>query len=179
MGKLLLPHFHAYRIDSNFFAGNYPGNTDPALARRKLRILTDAGVNELVNLMEESEMHWKGSTIQEYSSHLEDIAPAGALAMQRFPITDMHVPTVRFMQSILDHVDSQLRRGRTVYLHCLGGVGRTGTVVGCWIARHGIAAGDDALDELSRLREYDPMLDLPSPQTEEQCNMVREWEPGQ
>lgn len=179
MGKLLLPLFHAYRVDANFIAGNYPGNTDPERARRKLRILIDAGVSEIVNLMEEHEMHWKGSVIQDYRAHLRDIDPDGSLSVKRFPIADMHVPTVDFMQSILDHVDTRLGMGKTVYLHCLGGIGRTGTVVGCWIARHGIAVGEDALDELSRLRDYDPMLDLPSPQTDEQCDMVREWEPGQ
>ena len=31
-----------------------------------------------------------------------------------------------------------------MYLHCWGGVGRTGTVVGCWLVRHG-RTGDEAL----------------------------------
>ena len=48
------------------------------------------------------------------------------------------------MASILDAIDAALDGGKTVYVHCWGGVGRTGTVVGCWLVRHG-KTGDEAL----------------------------------
>lgn len=32
-----------------------------------------------------------------------------------------------------------LAAGQTVYVHCYGGIGRTGTVVGCWLVRHGLS----------------------------------------
>ena len=35
-----------------------------------------------------------------------------------------------------------------VYVHCWGGIGRTGTVVGCWLVRHGMT-GDEALAEFA------------------------------
>ncbi|MBA3406233.1 MAG: dual specificity protein phosphatase family protein [Gemmatimonadaceae bacterium] len=38
--------------------------------------------------------------------------------------------------------------GHSIYVHCWGGVGRTGTVVGCYIVRHG-RTGDDALGEVN------------------------------
>ena len=46
------------------------------------------------------------------------------------------------MSRILDDVDAALADGRTVYVHCWGGIGRTGTVVGCWLMRHGLDEGD-------------------------------------
>ncbi|HVT38678.1 MAG TPA: ADP-ribosylglycohydrolase family protein [Gemmatimonadaceae bacterium] len=48
------------------------------------------------------------------------------------------------MHTILDTVDHAAARGRTVYVHCVGGIGRTGTVAGCWLVRHG-CSGTEAL----------------------------------
>ena len=40
------------------------------------------------------------------------------------------------MLAVLDAIDIALCEGHGVYIHCWGGVGRTGTVVGCWLKRH-------------------------------------------
>ena len=37
---------------------------------------------------------------------------------------------------ILDAIDKALEDGKNVYVHCWGGIGRDGTVVGCWLVRH-------------------------------------------
>ena len=36
------------------------------------------------------------------------------------------------MVAILDSLDTAIADEHTIYLHCWGGIGRTGTVVGCW-----------------------------------------------
>ena len=98
---------------------------------------------------------------------------------EQHTIVDGSVPhTHQYMSSILDAIDAALGNGKTIYLHCLGGVGRTGTVVGCWLVRHG-HTGDAALDRIAELfgasglatkhhhsspetreqREYGPQLD--------------------
>ncbi|MCB2204089.1 hypothetical protein KQI65_05015 [bacterium] len=177
MGRLLLPLLRAYEVAEGFLAGNYPGHGDIEVARQKLRTIVDLGVTSIVNLMEEDEMHWRGGSIRPYGDLLEEL-PGNPPVMHRFPVIDMQIPSVQHMKAILDHIDEVLACDDILYLHCLGGVGRTGTVVGCWLARHGIATGEAALTEISRLREYDPMLDMPSPQTEQQCQMVRSWVEG-
>ena len=58
------------------------------------------------------------------------------------------------MTAILDAIDTSLTGGRLVYVHCWGGVGRTGTVVGCWLLRHGLATRDAVLDTLAQLRQH-------------------------
>ncbi len=40
-------------------------------------------------------------------------------------------------------------------MHCWGGVGRTGTVVGCWLVRHGLDDGD-AIARIATLRRELP-----------------------
>jgi protein-tyrosine phosphatase len=83
------------------------------------------------------------------------------------------------MKTILDVIDSQLAQQRPVYVHCWGGRGRTGTVVGCYLARHGIALGEEALDQIRHMRREEETADKPSPETDSQCNMVREWKQGE
>jgi ADP-ribosylglycohydrolase len=83
------------------------------------------------------------------------------------------------MRRILDAIDSALDTGQTVYVHCWGGVGRTGTVIGCWLVRHG-RSGQAALREVATL--YSAMSEAKrrrhprSPETESQRRMIAHWE---
>jgi protein-tyrosine phosphatase len=83
------------------------------------------------------------------------------------------------MRRPLDLIDRERGRHGLTYVHCWGGAGRTGTVVGCWLVRRGFG-GDAALARIGALRADSPALWLDSPQTDEQRTMVRTWaEPDQ
>ena len=82
------------------------------------------------------------------------------------------------MKEILDFVDAKISRGETVFVHCLGGMGRTGTVVGCYLGRHGIAAGPAALHRLAELTRHAKESFWPTPQTPAQCAFVWDWKEG-
>ena len=88
----------------------------------------------------------------------------------------MSVPSVEAMTSILDAIDGAMEAGRTVYVHCWGGIGRTGTVVGCWLVRRG-DTGDEALDQIAEWwKHVEKSWRVPrSPQTHEQHEYVRRW----
>jgi protein-tyrosine phosphatase len=81
------------------------------------------------------------------------------------------------MTRILDDIDAALAEERTVYVHCWGGVGRTGTVVGCWLVRHGLDEGDP-LRRIARLRRDVDDVWRSSPETSAQCAMVTGWKRG-
>lgn len=67
---------------------------------------------------------------------------------ERHPIVDVSIPkSPEQMTGILDAVDAALDSGDIVYVHCRGGIGRTGTVVGCWLVRHGLT-GEEALAQV-------------------------------
>lgn len=83
------------------------------------------------------------------------------------------------MKHILDVIDHAMEENRPVYLHCRGGNGRTGTVAGCYLVRHDIVSGKEALEFLQGLRQGLVNADSPSPETEEQRRMVRGWKAGQ
>lgn len=161
-------------------AGAYPG-TPPwegaVAAIGKLQSFIDAGIDAFVDLT----MPEDG--LAPYEPLLLSLAREQDVdvVIDRLPILDMGTCDVAHMRRIVDTVDARLAEGRTVYVHCWGGVGRTGTVVGCWLVRHG-RTGEQALAEVSGLfatmsaGKQRRHAATGSPQTKAQRAMVRTWD---
>ena len=150
------PFQRSYWVEpGRLLAGAYP---DPEAA-------LDDVVTFVVDLTEEGEL-------ESYAARLE------RAEWSRMPIRDFSVPSDEELRLILDTIDHALDRGEVVYVHCFGGRGRTGTVVACHLVRHGLAP-DDALARLTELRAGVPDAGSPSPETAEQIELVRRWQPGQ
>jgi hypothetical protein len=158
-------------LQGKFLAGEYPGAHSAREAKERLQRFFDIGVSAFIDLTYPGEFG-----IKPYDSFLMDSTGNGAPRSEyrRFPVGDMRVPTPEVMSRILDAIDDALDAGRTVYLHCYGGLGRTGTVVGCFLVRHGMD-GDQALTEIRQLRQGTPQSYLDSPQTPEQAEMILRW----
>lgn len=155
-------------LENRFLAGEYPRNIDEKSSLDKIASLIRAGVSAFVDLTEEDE------GLSPYS-HL--LGKFDGVSHQRFPITDMSVPAGKeTTTAILDAVDDHILHNRTVYLHCWGGVGRTGMIVGCWLARHGLK-GRKALERLRELWQACPKSShRDSPETREQIQYILDWE---
>jgi protein-tyrosine phosphatase len=152
-------------------AGEYPGSRSEDEARHKLRRLLAAGVTYCLDLTEAGEHGLK----PDVPLLLQEAAALGhTVEHHRLSIPDGGTPMSAGMVCILDAIDAALEAGQVVYVHCYGGIGRTGTVVGCYLARHGMR-GEDALVEIARLREGTPDGRRRSPETREQEEMVRHW----
>jgi hypothetical protein len=161
----------SYWVNDQLLAGEYPGGWDEESLKLDLRRLLIAGVTYFLDLTEERE---KG--LRPYAAALHEIVRGIGRAVQhhRMPIPDFETPSVEYMRGILDALDAALADGHTVYLHCYAGIGRTGTVVGCYLVRHG-HSGRGALDELARLRRGSALENAFSPATEEQRRLVYDW----
>lgn len=156
----------AYWVDAGrLLAGEYPGDPESARATDRLRRFEDAGVTVFVDLTERLEL-------EPYSHLLGDGA-----GYERRPIPDLGTVSAREYREILDLVDGALAAGETVYLHCYGGIGRTGTVVALWLVRHGLDGGD-AIARLAELRRNVPAAWMQSPQTRAQRRVVQRWRRG-
>lgn len=174
MSKKSVPLPYAYWvIDGALLAGEYPGDWDDARARERIGAVLDAGVRMYLDLTEPDEL-------PPYRSHLEEEAAARGIEVryERSPIPDHGVPRPEQVADILTTIKDAIASGQTVYVHCYGGVGRTGTIVGCWLALNG-EAGETALTRIAELRCDCPDGGWASPETEEQCAFVRDWTPPQ
>ena len=172
--KLPFPHSY-WVVPGRLLAGNYPGSKDPTEMRQKLTGLVDVGIRRVINLQEENERDFAGDLFVPYATEFQSIGVARntQASMVRMPIQDMGVPSREQMRAILDEIDQLMTQNLPVYVHCWGGKGRTGTVVGCYLARHGIATDWDALRKIKSLRRGIPNWRTNSPQSPEQFAMVR------
>lgn len=178
----VIPYDRSYVVvPGRLVAGVYPASDDPAECTAKLRRLLAVGVDHVVNLTEPHEANWPGVALVDYVPELTALA-AGlgrTVTCRRFPIPDLDVPSVEGMKAILDDIDEAVAAGRRLYLSCWGGRGRTSTVVGCYLARHGLAVGDEALALIRYLRRTDAKAQAEAPETAEQKEFVRGWRVGQ
>lgn len=161
-------------IAKRFRAGEYPGAYHEEEARKRIRWLLEQDLDFFLDLTEESELD-----IKPYADLLTDEATKvrRSVLRKQYPIPDFSTTSQAGMVEILDMIDRALSAGRNVYMHCLGGRGRTGTVVGCYLVRHGIPP-DQALEKIQELREGMPNEDRPSPENENQRRMVKQWTKG-
>ena len=166
-----VPFDRCYRIGRQLVVGpSFVGDTVEA-TRQRVDLLAAAGVQTIVTLLGRAELFWmrKDAGAVDYDLRFDH---------HYFPVRDGDAPADEQMTKILDITDDALMQGRKVYLHCYGGRGRSGCVAGCLLARHGIAAGVDALNLLAEIR-YEHGLFMPSPESEAQRQIVADWREGQ
>ncbi len=160
-------------VPQKLLAGAYPGSSYSGRTRQTLDQLISANITVFIDLTE-------GGEYIEYERLLysEGKALKRLTAYYRLPIRDEWVPSKEEMVEILDVIDTAISAGRKVYVHCLHGRGRTGTVIGCWLVRHGMSS-TKAIQEIARLRQFLLWESRSSPRTPEQQQMVLNWTTGQ
>jgi Swiss Army Knife protein, DSP-PTPase phosphatase domain len=161
-----VPFRDSYRVAEGLLAGRYPGSSDPADTARRLARFEAHGVTLYVDLTHPADC------LEPYDRLLGQGARRVA-----HPIVDFGTTTIPHMIRILDDIDAALDAGGSVYVHCWGGIGRTGTAVGCWLVRHGLDGGDP-IARIAELRRDMSEAFVASPQTSAQRLMVSAWKRG-
>jgi hypothetical protein len=167
------PHQNCYWVvPGALMAGEYPGAASDVTARARLAMIATAGVRHFVDLTEPHEL-------EPYHLHLPVLSRGldRPVAHERWSIRDVDVPhSTAHANHILDRIDALIAVKAVPYVHCWGGVGRTGTIIGCWLVRHG-KSGEEALAAIAghwttmAKRARHPH----SPETDAQRHYVLEW----
>ena len=159
---------HGYFVvPGRLLATEYPGAETKEKAERKLRTLIAAGVNSFVDLTVANEPAGGGRPMIPYEGLL------GGLNYERFEIPDQGVVADDEYDRILAHIQAELEDGRVVVVHCWGGKGRTGTVVGCWLIDTEGLGYPEVIDRMQDLRAGTRKADHPVPDTRKQHDVLR------
>jgi len=121
-------------LPARFLAGEYPINKDEESSPAKIGAIISSGASAFIDITEERD------NLRSYDCYFD----LGSIAHERFPIRDLSVPRSRKLtKSALDTRSNYIEEKEAVYVHCMGGVGRTGVIMGCWLSPQRFR-GDDA-----------------------------------
>jgi len=168
-------------MPGSLMAGAYPAHpSEESRHHGILQELLACGVTDFINLVEPEETGMGGHPFRGYFEDYRRLAPPGLQPeMHRFPLVDEGVPAKETMVRILDKIDELFDQRRVIYVHCWGGKGRTGTVVGCWLIRNHQSTPDKVLTHLMSLTAAQRDFFWHTPSTPEQEEYVKDWEPNQ
>jgi atypical dual specificity phosphatase len=65
---------------------------------------------------------------------------------------DMGVPEFDDLISSVDFIHRQLENNKPVMVHCLAGLGRTGTILACYLIKYEKMSADDAITKIRKER---------------------------
>ena len=158
------PFGHCYwLLPGRVLAGEHPGaRGSAALMAQRLRTLQACGVGCFIDL----------TTAHDPLTAYEPLSGRRL----NFPIGDFGLPSAATMRAALAAIATALAAGEGVYLHCRAGIGRTGTVAGCWLIEQDI----DARQALTILQRKFRAADqshrgCATPETDAQRAFVMAW----
>ena len=161
------PLEQSYYVGKNIYAGEYPGAIDEAVAKAKIRQMTQFGVRHYIDLTEEGELRPYAHLLSCDTTYT------------RFPIRDVNVPkSIEEVKNLIEHINElSARNDGNVYIHCWGGVGRTGTIVACYLAQHmeNPTLANALLQLRTRFAEMPKSAYRRTPETTPQVQFVQEY----
>lgn len=89
-------------------------------------------------------------TLTEESLNREEIEKNN-FSYIHIPIRDFQPPTIDQVKIFVDFTEKMIQENKAVAVHCHAGIGRTGTMLACYLVKTGMKA-NDAISEIRYLR---------------------------
>ena len=158
------PHGNTYWLwAGHVLAGEHLAKEGEEQLSEKLQLFALAGITHFIDLTSPAD------PVKTYQ-------PLGGAVRINHPITDFGVPSPLQMQGILQSIQSALSQGGKVYVHCKGGIGRTGTVAATWLTEQGLDDEQALALLLQKWQAMDKRFEEPhTPETQAQREFVRTW----
>ncbi len=150
---------YMYWITDNVCGGPIPHS------REDYEYLRSIGISVIVSLVEEWEYEAYTSLSE---SEVRELVKNLGMLLVRCPTPDGFAPPEDKLLELVKLLDEYDREGRKVYVHCVGGMGRTPTVLACFLVYRGYTAED----ALRRVNEVNPEMSI----TDEQYYAVKAFE---
>jgi protein tyrosine/serine phosphatase len=164
-------------IPNHLYAGEIPSSINDHEFQLKIQYLKELGITHIINLTEINEQNFKGIPLRNYAGYAEMQFSMSGMELNCFcfPIKDLDIPTSTHMRTIIKAINEAIHEGGKVYVHCWGGIGRTGTVIGCFLIEHGILLNQTAVPFIEFLKRNTEIKNRQSPETTDQVNYVLRW----
>jgi atypical dual specificity phosphatase len=128
--KIILPNF-SWVIEDKL-AGMGRPNSETAFA-----FLKDLGVSNLITL---TQNQLPFNLLEKYN-----------LRADHYPVEVMTAPSLVQITQAVSRIDYLIGEGKKVVVHCAVGVGRTGTILACYLVSQGLSARE-AISQLRQMR---------------------------
>lgn len=129
--QIILPNF-GWLIENTLAAMAYPESEDA------FTLLYKIGIRAILNLSEAPLPYKTPNTIGLLTTHI--------------PIGDFTAPALHQVKQAIAMISSCLDKDMPVVVHCVAGLGRTGTILACYLVSQGVSAGK----AISTIREWRP-----------------------
>jgi hypothetical protein len=161
-------------IPGKLYAGDSPSSDDEELTTIKLAELIKLGVTKIIIITDENDFIEEGVSLCNYEDLIEKNKKlkSSGIKLEKLSITNVALPSIEKMKSILKTIIDFVDSNETVYIHSNESIDITTLIIGCFIIETGITQNNQALFYVDYLRRNTNCKSL---EPIEQFNFVKSW----
>jgi protein-tyrosine phosphatase len=129
------------------------------------RSIKEQGISKIYCLQEEDELAYlgNGETIKQREDSMNELG----IELIHSPIGDFRIPTPEQAKRLSKMIMNDVIGGKSILIHCMGGLGRSGTIAACSLVHYGIKP-DEAIKIVRTVRPG-------TLETDQQVEFVKEF----